>query len=89
MNTWNATEAKHKFPQLLREAGTEPQLVLLRGRPLGVVVGYEQFIRIEAQHSTRTVSEWLDELKTITETEDDPAPEYRRDRREQFGEDWE
>ncbi|MDA3949395.1 MAG: type II toxin-antitoxin system Phd/YefM family antitoxin [Spirochaeta sp.] len=89
MNTWNATDAKHKFPQLLREAGTEPQLVLLRGRPLGVIIGYEQFIKIEEQHTTRTVSEWVDELAAIKETEDDPVLYGRKDRRDQFGEDWE
>jgi prevent-host-death family protein len=87
MTTWNATDAKHKFPRLLREAGTEPQVILVRGRPCGVVIGYEQFVRIEAQYAGRTVSEWLDDLASIEE--DDSAPDSRSDRRDQFGDDWE
>lgn len=89
MNTWNATDAKRNFSQLLRAAEVHPQLVVRRGKPLGVIIGYEQFIRMEARQSTNTVAGWLDQLEEIRDREADPVTPDRRDRSDQFGEDWE
>lgn len=89
MNTWNATDAKRNFSQLLRTAEAHPQLVVRRGKPLGVVIGYQQFVRMEAQQSTDTVAGWLDQLEEIRDQEADPVTPGRSDRRDQFGEDWE
>ena len=89
MNTWSATDAKRNFSQLLRAAEVQPQLVVRRGKPLGVVMGYQQFVRMEAQQSTNTVAGWLDQLEKIRDVEADLTTPERRDRPDQFGEDWE
>ena len=73
MNTWNATDAKRNFSQLLRAAEAQPQLVVRRGKPLGVVIGYQQFVRMEARQSTDTVAGWLDQLEKIRDQEADPV----------------
>ena len=52
-------------------------------------MGYEQFVRMEARHSTDTVAGWLDQLKGIRDQEADPITPDRRDRPDQFSEDWE
>jgi prevent-host-death family protein len=46
MKTWNATDAKRHFSEVIAGAETAPQVVLLRGRPVGVVVSYERFVLI-------------------------------------------
>jgi len=89
MNAWNATDAKRNFSQLLRAAEVQPQLVVRRGKPLGVVMGYQQFVRMEAQQSTNTVAGWRDQLEKIRDVEADLTTPERRDRPDQFGEDWE
>jgi prevent-host-death family protein len=88
MDTWNATDAKRNFSQLLRSAEEHPQVVVRRGKPLGVIMGYEQFVRMEARQSTDTVAGWLDQLEQIRDREADPVTPDRRDRPDQFGEDW-
>lgn len=89
MKTWNATEAKRSFSQLLRSAEVHPQLVVRRGKPLGVMMGYQQYSRMEARQSADTVAGWLDQLKVISDQEADPDTTDRNDRPDQLGEDWE
>jgi prevent-host-death family protein len=89
MNTWNATDAKRNFSQLLRTAEVHPQLVVRRGKPLGVIIGYQQYVRMEARQSSDSVAGWLDQLKEIRDQEADPRTPDRSDRSDQFGEDWE
>lgn len=89
MNSWNASEAKRHFGEVVQAAALEPQILLLRGRPVGVVVDYDRFKRTEAQRSERTVREWLDELEPLRHEEDDPETPRRSNRRDQFGDDWE
>ncbi len=84
MNTWKAADAKRHFSKLLSSSHDAPQLVLLRDKPVSVVISYEQFARSEAMRGTRSMDDWLDELVAISKSEGDPEPPVRSDRREQF-----
>jgi len=91
---WSATDAKRHFSEVLAEAAVAPQIVLLRGKPAGVIVSYERFLHGEEHASQRSVSDWLRDLESLRENEPDPEIPQRVGRREQFvadssGDDWE
>ncbi|MEX2442816.1 MAG: type II toxin-antitoxin system Phd/YefM family antitoxin [Alkalispirochaeta sp.] len=88
MKTWNATDAKRHFSQVLSGAETTPQVVLLRGKPVGVVVSYDRYVRSEEQTANRTVSDWLRDLDSLRQNEPGMAVAERTDRPDQFGDDW-
>lgn len=89
MKRWNATDAKRHFSEVIAGAETTPQVVLLRGKPVGVVVSYERFVLSEEQTSERSVSDWLQELERFRQDEPEMEVAERPDRRDQFGTDWE
>ncbi len=89
MKTWNATDAKRHFSEVISGAETTPQVVFLRGKPVSVVISYERFLRSEEQSSERTVSDWIRELDAIRRDEPDLMVAERPDSRDQFGNDWE
>ncbi len=43
MKTWPATKAKQHFSQMIDGAEVEPQLVIRRGEPSGVVISYNEY----------------------------------------------
>lgn len=89
MNTWKAADAKRHFSKLISSSHQAPQLVLLRDKPVSVVVSYERFARSEAMRGSRSMDDWLDELAGIHESEGDPEPPARSNRREQFSDETE
>ena len=84
MDTWKAADAKRHFSRLISSSHRAPQLVLLRDKPVSVVISYEQFARSNAARGTRSMDDWLEELAGINELEGDPEPPVRSNRREQF-----
>ncbi len=89
MKKWNASEAKRRFATILKDASTEPQLVELRGKPVGVVVSYESYARNQKAFSQKSLARWLEELQPIQELEGDMEPPPRRDRPDTVGGDGE
>lgn len=89
MNVWKAADAKRRFSELIHSAAEAPQLVELRGKPVGVVVSYDRFARDSHLSAENTVAEWLEQLAELHEQEGDPEIARRQNRREQFDGDWE
>lgn len=83
-----AADAKRRFSQLIHSAAEEPQLVELRGKPVGVVVSYDRFTKDSHLSAEQTVEEWLEQLAALHEQEGDPEVVQRSGRREQFDGDW-
>ena len=88
MTTWKAADAKRHFSQVLEGAATGPQLLLLRGKPVAVVVGYEGYVLSTQRVGQKDLSAWLDELKTLHEEEGDLELPARVDRPDPLGEEW-
>lgn len=88
MNAWKASDAKRHFAEVIQGAASAPQLVLLRGEPVGVVVSYDAFT--ESQHivGKKSIEQWLEDLPRLNEIEGEMALPLRQDRADQFGADW-
>ena len=86
MKTWQATKAKQHFSQIIDAVKVEPQLVIRRGDPVGVVISYEDYLNSKSLHEKKSLGNWLNELKSINETEGE-IPKIERVDREQP--DWE
>lgn len=90
--TWQAAEAKRRFSALMGAAQAEPQVVEVRGKPVGVMVGYEAFCEAPELRGERSLAQWLEELGALPD--DDTSDSWtgeigeRADRRDQFGPDW-
>jgi prevent-host-death family protein len=80
MKSWNSAEARRRFATILKGAATEPQLVQVRGKPVGVVVSYESF-------SQKSLARWLEELQPLHRIEGDMDLPVRRDRPDTIGDD--
>ena len=89
MKTWSATDAKRYFSEVLSGAETTPQVVLLRGKPVSVVISYDRYVQSEEQTANRTVSDWVRELDSLRQNEPETAVAERTDRPDPFGDDWE
>lgn len=87
MKTWSAAEAKRRFATILKGAANEPQVVELRGKPVGVVVSYESYTRNRKAFSQKSIAGWIEELKPLHELEGDPELPARRDRPVAIGDD--
>ena len=79
MQGWNASKAKVYFSQILDNAVTEPQLVYRHGKPTGVLLSYEEYMRNRHHIGTKPLSAWFDELQQIDEG--DFTPPERSDRK--------
>ena len=88
MNTWKAADAKRHFSQVLEGLATAPQILLLRGKPVGVVVAYEDFLTSQRLVGEKGLSSWLDDLKALHEEEGDMELPPRVDRPDTSGEAW-
>ncbi|TVR70896.1 MAG: type II toxin-antitoxin system Phd/YefM family antitoxin [Spirochaetaceae bacterium] len=88
MKSWNATDAKRHFAEVISEAEQEPQVVTKRGKPVSVVVSYERFLANEMHHRERSVGQWLEDLRTWSDLEADPDTPERTSRGDQFGDEW-
>jgi len=89
MKTWKATEAKRHFAEILQESSLSPQLVLLRGAPVGVLVSYESFLKTQSHIGEKSMQAWLQDLASIQTEEGDPLLPQKQDRADPFGEGWE
>ena len=90
MNTWTAADAKRRFAKVLHDSANAPQILLLRGKPTGVVVSYESFIRSKKIEEGKSLSQWLLALSELHATENgDMELPPRLDRPDPFGENWE
>ncbi len=90
MPNWTSANAKRHFAQVLIQATQEPQVILLRGKPVADMVSYETFSKNRTALGEKSMASWLADLAQISETEDgDPETPSRHDRRDPFGEDWE
>jgi prevent-host-death family protein len=85
MNTWSAADAKRRFSRILKDATTEPQVVELRGKPVGVIVSYESYTRNPKAFSQKSLGRWLEELKPLHDLEGDMELPLRRDRPDTVG----
>jgi prevent-host-death family protein len=84
MKTWSAADAKRRFARVLKDAATEPQLVELRGKPVGVVVSYQSYTRNKKAFSQKSLARWLEELEPLHDLEGDMELPPRRDRPDMF-----
>ena len=89
MHTWNSADAKRRFSEVLHGTATEPQLLLLRGKPVGVVVSYESFTKNQEAAGEKSLSQWLADLSALHDVEGDMETPPRHDRVDPFGENWE
>jgi len=86
MKTWQATKAKQHFSQIIDAVKIEPQLVIRRGNPVGVVISYEDYLNSKSLHEKKSLENWLYELKSINEIEGEMTEIERVDREQP---DWE
>lgn len=80
MKTWDASKAKIYFSRVLDSAVHEPQVVLRRGKPAGVIVSYEEFSQKGASLGKKTMAGRMKELEALNCTEADFVPPGRSDR---------
>jgi prevent-host-death family protein len=85
MKTWSAADAKRRFARILKDSATEPQVVELRGKPVGVFVSYESYTRNQKAFSQKSLARWLEELAPLHEQEGDLELPPRRDRPDTLG----
>ena len=83
--TWTAANAKRHFSEVLEGALTEPQVVLLRGKPSGVMVSVQHYEASSKIQGRKTVADWLADLRTLAADEGDPELPRRSDRPDQLG----
>jgi len=82
MKTWQATIAKQHFSQVIDAVKEEPQLVIRRGEPVGVIISYQDYLDSRSLQEKRSLEGWMNELRTINEMEED-MPDIERLDREQ------
>ena len=80
MERWDATQAKRHFSQLLSDSAEGPQIVEKHGRPVSVVVSFDDFQRFRELRERKSVSGWLSELSDIHSLEGDMDEVVRSDR---------
>lgn len=85
MKAWSSPEAKRCFAKALKDATTEPQVVELRGRPVGVLVSYESYTRNQKAFSQKSLARWLEELEPLHGLEGHQELPPRRDRPDAIG----
>ena len=86
MKTWQATKAKQHFSQIIDAVKVAPQLVVRRGEPVGVIVSYQDYLNSKTLQEKKSLANWLYELKSINETEEEMLDIVRSDRKQP---DWE
>lgn len=80
MKNWPASEAKLHFSQIIDDSVKEPQIVLRRGKPVSVVVGYSAFTDAGSRPGEKSTRKWLEELQEINRREEDFCAPERSDR---------
>lgn len=70
---WNIAQAKQRFSEVVKQAATEPQLILNRNQTVAAVVSAEDFAAFEAwrklQSIPRTLAEEFSELRQLMQEE--------------------
>ena len=87
MKTWSSADAKRRFATILKGLATEPQVVELRGKPVGVFISYESYTRNQKAFSQKNLAGWLEELGPLHDQEGDLELPPRRDRPDTLGAD--
>ena len=82
MKTWQATMAKQHFAQVIDSVKEEPQLVERRGEPVGVVISYQDYLNSKSLQERKSLENWLSELKSINENEEEMSDIVRSDRKQ-------
>ena len=85
MKIWSAADAKRRFAEVIKGATNEPQVVELRGKPVGVVISYETYTKNQKAFSQQSLARWLEELKPLHDQEGDMELPPRRDRPDTVG----
>jgi len=80
MKKWNATKAKQYFSEVIDSVVEEPQIVLRRGKPVGVFISYADFLQNASLTGEKSVSHWLSDLELICRVESDMDQVARADR---------
>lgn len=89
MKAWSSAEAKRHFAQLLQGSQETPQVIELRGKPVGVMISYDTYSRHQTLASPKTLADWLADLQQLHAAEGDFEPPRRTDRAHPLGKDWE
>jgi prevent-host-death family protein len=87
MAAWSAAEAKVQFSRFLNQSHREPQVVLLRGKPVSVLIDYRLYKAHESALKPGAIGALLAELNEINIREGDLILPSRRDRSTGFAED--
>jgi prevent-host-death family protein len=86
VGSWSAADAKIGFSRFLEESHKEPQIVLLRGKPAGVLIDYDLYKSNESVLMPGRLRELLAQLKEINTREGDFDLPERRNRNPGFPE---
>ncbi len=82
MKIWRSTDARRRFSRFLEDSAIEPQVVELRGKPVGVTRDQKAF-------SQKSLARWLEDLGPLHEREGDLDLPPRLDRPDTLGDDGE
>lgn len=69
MDSWPISEAKAKFSEMVEAARTKPQTLMSHRKPVAVVLGYEDFQRLEQmieREKLPSLSDLLSELPALS-----------------------
>ena len=80
MKTWDSTNAKQHFSAVLNSSMVEPQIVERRGKPVSVIISYDNFLKSKIVNEKQSITGWLNELNNINGTEEDMPDVLRADR---------
>jgi prevent-host-death family protein len=80
MTAWSAAEAKVQFSRFLNQSHREPQVVLLRGKPVSVLIDYRLYKAHESALKPGAIGAFLAELSEINMREGELVLPPRRDR---------
>ncbi len=73
MNTWNTSDIKSHFREMIRRCADEPQMVYEKNKPIAVILNFRTFKKLSAlprRQKRPTMRQLLNELHDIRQTED-------------------
>ena len=92
MNEWSISQAKEHFSRIIASSEESPQIIRRRGKPVSAVIPirlFNELMALRQEKKKPAISELLEELKAIRESEpvEIEIPE-RRDRPNPFEGEW-
>jgi len=82
---WNAADARRRFAQLLHDASVGSQVVMLRGKAVGVMVSYDSCTSNRKAFAEKSLARWLEDLAPLHDLEGDVDLPTRRSRQYSLG----